>query len=71
LIECGSAPEADIGASRQADSGTLAAEDRMGFVAGGHGGRLNRALSDTELADIEQPASADRFGLLEPEPIPG
>ena len=35
------------------------------------GGRLNSALLDTELADLEQPASADHFELLEAEPGPG
>jgi hypothetical protein len=35
------------------------------------GGRLNRAIIDTELADIEGPATADHFELLEAEPGPG
>lgn len=35
------------------------------------GGRLNSALLDTELADLERPASADHFELVEAEPGPG
>ncbi len=34
------------------------------------GGRLNRALVDTELTDLEQPATADHFELLEAESGP-
>ncbi len=35
------------------------------------GGRLNRALPDTELADIERSANADHYEVIEPEPEPG
>jgi len=35
------------------------------------GGRLDRPLLDTELADLEQPARADHFELLRTEPGPG
>jgi hypothetical protein len=34
------------------------------------GGRLDKALLDTELTDLEQPASADHFELLRAEPGP-
>jgi hypothetical protein len=35
------------------------------------GGRLNSALADTELADIERPANADHYEVIELEPGPG
>lgn len=34
------------------------------------GGHLDRLLLDTELADLERPAGADHYELLEPEPTP-
>jgi hypothetical protein len=34
------------------------------------GGRLNSALLDTELADIERPANADHYEVIEPEAGP-
>ena len=34
------------------------------------GGRLDKALLDTEITDLEQPASADHFELLRGEPAP-
>jgi hypothetical protein len=34
------------------------------------GGRLNRALADSELADIERPANADHYDVIGPEPGP-
>lgn len=35
------------------------------------GGRLNRALLDTELGDLEAPANADHYEIVEAEPGPG
>lgn len=35
------------------------------------GGRLNNALADTELADIERPANADHYEVIELEAGPG
>jgi hypothetical protein len=35
------------------------------------GGRLNSALTDTELGDIERPATADHYEVVAPEPGPG
>lgn len=34
------------------------------------GGRLNSALTDTELEDIERPATADHYEVMAPEPGP-
>lgn len=34
------------------------------------GGRLNGALADSELADIERPANADHYEVIGPEPRP-
>jgi hypothetical protein len=34
-------------------------------------GRLNEAILDTELADLERPATTDHFELLEKDPGPG
>jgi hypothetical protein len=35
------------------------------------GGRLNRALLDTEFGDLEAPAHADHYEVIEAEPGPG
>ena len=35
------------------------------------GGRLNRAVLDTEFGDLEAPANADHCGIIEAEPGPG
>jgi hypothetical protein len=35
------------------------------------GGRLNSALIDTELDDVERPATADHYEVMAPEPGPG
>jgi hypothetical protein len=49
----------------------LTAWSEWDLLLGATGGRLNRALLDTELADLERPATADHFELLEAEPGPG
>ena len=49
----------------------LTAWTKWDLLLAATGGRLNRAIIDTELADLERPASADHFELLEAEPGPG
>ena len=49
----------------------LTAWTKWDLLLAATGGRLNRAIIDTELADLERPASADHFEILEAEPGPG
>jgi len=49
----------------------LTAWTKWDLLLAATGGRLNSAIIDTELADLEQSASADHFELIEAESGPG
>lgn len=58
-------------AGSQASVVVLTAWTNWDLLLAATGGRLNRPIIDTELADLERPAIADHFELFEAESGPG